>query len=29
MTGLDTKLNAILNDKITNLKPENLKKGVN
>lgn len=28
MTGLETKLNAILNDKLTNLTPENLKKGV-
>ena len=28
MTNLETKLNTILNDKITNLKPENLKKGV-
>ena len=28
MTDLETKLNAILNDKLTNLKPENLKKGV-
>ena len=28
MTSLETKLNAILNDKLTNLKPENLKKGV-
>ena len=28
MTSLETKLNAILNDKLTNLKPENIKKGV-
>ena len=28
MTGLETKLNAILNDKLTNLTPENLKKDV-
>ena len=28
MTDLETKLNAILNDKLTNLKPENLKKGI-
>ena len=28
MTSLETKLNAILNDKLTNLKPENLKKGI-
>lgn len=28
MTDLETKLNTILNDKLTNLKPENLKKGV-